>query len=87
MEDRQDIFDEFLLWRELTFIENHEFAACLLAEPLNKWEAESNGSVGIGADKASDIAFVYSFQNGDKLSPPKIESASNWTLDKKQLLA
>jgi len=77
MEDGQDIFNEFLFWREVAFIENHEFCSCLLAKPLNQWESESNDAIGIGADKASDIALVNSLQNGDKFSPLKVEPGSN----------
>jgi len=46
MEDGQDIFNEFLFWREVALIENHEFCSCLLAKPLNQWESESNDAIG-----------------------------------------
>jgi hypothetical protein len=68
---------EFCLWTVFLLVENHEFTIEFFTQPFDELEAKSGKSVFLGNDKTLDIAADNSFQNGVKLSPPKIESRSN----------
>ena len=81
MEDRQRILYEFGLKTVLLLIENHEFTVKFLTQPFDEVEAKSGKSSFVGNDNTLDIESDNSFQNGIKLSPPKIESIANFCDD------
>jgi hypothetical protein len=69
---------EFEVWTVLLRVENYEEASKLSTEPLRKARAKCDESIFVSDDKHCDIACDKSFQNGDKFSPPIIESAANF---------
>jgi hypothetical protein len=62
----------------LLLIENHDFTAELFAQPFDEFKSKPRKAIFVGNDKHLDIASDNSLQNGKQLSPPKIESASNF---------
>lgn len=59
-------------------VENHESASKLSTAAQEMVEPKSDESIFVSDDKHCDINCDNLFQNGDEVSPPRIESAANF---------
>ncbi len=63
MGDGEKVFSKFLLWGAQRLIENHEFDAMGLKDPVKQFESESTQSVSVGNHHFRDVSFEDLFQN------------------------
>jgi hypothetical protein len=56
MDDGKDILNHFSFWRQVTSVENHEFAIFLLPRPFDKVKTEPDKSVFVANHDFSDVS-------------------------------
>ncbi len=78
MKDCQDVCNHLSFWTKVCFIENHEFAPVLFADPSIQVKTKSCQSIFVGNDKAADSSLHDSSQYGKHFRTFKIESASDF---------
>ena len=77
MEDGEQILGEFGFGAGILLVENQNFAAVLLDQPLDEFKAESGEAVPVGNHKRELISPMKSLQYGEQSLALPVESSGN----------